>query len=98
MNIIQELNHERHLDGECQAAISWLSPLNFCAKQNDTFNRRQNGTGRWLLEAEEFKFWLSGDKQSFWCPGLRTFTASYNLIVIKFSDRDLAGAGKTILT
>lgn len=79
LNINQNLSHVRHLDEKRQAVISWLSPLNFSTKHNDVFNRRQNGTGRWLLEAEEFRSWLSGDKRTLWCPGLRMFTITLML-------------------
>lgn len=65
---------EERLARELQAAVAWLSHLNFASKQNDTFNRRQEGTGSWFLEEEVVKLWLDGVKQTLWCPGIRMFT------------------------
>ena len=59
------------LDQESQDIITWLSPLNFYTKQNDFLQRRQDGTGEWLLEDNAFKEWLYGPKRTLWCPGLR---------------------------
>ena len=35
--------------------MNWLSPLNLWATQNDIFQRRQSGTGEWLLADETFQ-------------------------------------------
>lgn len=51
--------------------IEWLSPLNFLKTQIDVLNRRQTGTGQWLLESAEFKDWFSGSGTTLWCPGIR---------------------------
>ena len=51
--------------------ITWISPLNFSRKQNDIFARRQEGTGEWLLERDEFKNWREGTERTLWCPGIR---------------------------
>jgi hypothetical protein len=51
--------------------IEWLSPLNFLKTQIDVLNRRQTGTGQWLLESAEFKDWVSGSGTTLWCPGIR---------------------------
>jgi hypothetical protein len=58
-------------DKDSQDIVAWLSPLNFFTKQNDVFSRRQEGTGKWLLEADTFKKWLDGTDRTLWCPGLR---------------------------
>ncbi|KAH0543788.1 hypothetical protein FGG08_001970 [Glutinoglossum americanum] len=58
------------VDEESKGIVKWLSPLNFWTKQNDTFGRRQEGTGEWLLETDEFKKWLDGTERILWCPGL----------------------------
>ncbi|KAL8661075.1 MAG: hypothetical protein Q9202_005947 [Teloschistes flavicans] len=64
--------------------LEWLSDTNFPAQQNDTFNRCQEGTGRWLLESNEYKAWIDGLDPLLFCPGIpgagKTFITS---IVIK---------------
>ncbi|VUC20101.1 unnamed protein product [Clonostachys rosea] len=58
------------LDDEFQEVTRWLSSLDFAAKQVDFFNRRQRGTGEWLLSDARFKHWLEGKERTLWCPGL----------------------------
>ncbi|KAL8827623.1 MAG: hypothetical protein Q9191_003073 [Dirinaria sp. TL-2023a] len=85
-------NDQRH-----QEVLRWLSPLNPESKQIDVLSRRHEGTGRWLLESDEFESWLTGDKRLLWCPGIRTvppflsWNSAHQIIAI-------AGAGKTTLT
>ena len=73
------------LDQEQQqrrAIADWLSPLNFWTKQNDTFDRRQEGTGKWLLDSDEFRDWLSGTGNTLWCPGIRMINPTNELRVV----------------
>jgi ankyrin repeat domain-containing protein 50 len=67
----QEQEKLRSISAEERAAIDWLSPLDFAAKQNDAFSRRQHGTGCWLLESPEFRSWLTTAGDVLWCPGIR---------------------------
>ncbi|KAK4101587.1 hypothetical protein N658DRAFT_385173, partial [Parathielavia hyrcaniae] len=57
-------------DEEFTKVTTWLSSLDFAAKQVDFSNRRQPGTGEWLLSDPGFLSWLGGEKQTLWCPGL----------------------------
>ena len=59
-------------DQESREIVEWLSPLNFWAKQNDTIERRQEGTGEWLLKHPDFQKWVNGEISIVWCPGDRT--------------------------
>jgi hypothetical protein len=58
----------------------WLSPLagEFENKQQDVFNLkgRKDGTGRWLLEINKFKDWLSGTGRPSWYQGIRMFPST----------------------
>lgn len=54
--------------------LAWISPVNFCAKHIDILNRRQEGTGQWLLGTDEFDGWVTGRERTLWCPGIRTST------------------------
>jgi hypothetical protein len=58
-------------DQRSRDIMAWISTLNFSTKQNDFFSRRQEGTGRWLLEASAFRDWMDGTERTLWCPGLR---------------------------
>lgn len=51
--------------------LDWLSPITMHDKQQDTFSRRQKGTGEWLLEAPVFLDWLEngGSDPILWCHG-----------------------------
>lgn len=71
--------------------LSWLSRLNFWHKQNDYFSGRQQGTGEWLLDVQEFKDWIQGTTGVLWCHGIRTSRLLGNAYILE------AGAGKTIL-
>lgn len=55
--------------------FEWLSPLDPREKHTDIIEQRLIKTGEWLLETEDFKWWLSEDSISpkiFWCHGART--------------------------
>src|SRR2546423_528092 len=63
---------KRTRDQESQDILDWLSPLSFWEKQNDTIQRREPGTGEWLLNDPLFTKWLDGTNSVLWCPGERT--------------------------
>ena len=67
----QEQERSRALSSEERDLLDWLSPLESFSKQNDALSRRQIGTGRWLLESNEFRRWLDTPGQVLWCPGMR---------------------------
>ena len=85
------------LGKESRDIIDWLSSLDFSATQIDTFARRQEGTGEWLLGAEIFKNWLDGVVGTLWCPGLRMSLPSKGSYHALRADMAKAGAGKTVL-
>jgi DNA replication protein DnaC len=51
--------------------LDWLSPTTHATRQNECIHLREPGTGKWLLESDEFKTWSedTGDKTMF-CPGI----------------------------
>ena len=69
----QEQEKLRALISEERDLLDWLSPLEFFSKQIDTLSRRQQGTGRWLLESNEFRRWLEDAGRVLWCPGIREY-------------------------
>jgi hypothetical protein len=62
--------HHHLLTQESRDIINWLSSLNCWTTQNDTFDKRIDGTGEWLLERGEFRGWLDGT-HTLWCHGMR---------------------------
>lgn len=62
-------------DPELRVIGNWLSPLNFKLVQDEIFYDRQDGTGQWLLESEEFQGWRDGRAETLWCHGLREISS-----------------------
>ena len=71
VHFVQEQEKLRALTSEERDLLQWLSPLDFSSKQSDALSRRQEGTGRWLLESNEFHSWLETAGRVLWCPGMR---------------------------
>lgn len=76
LSLLQRHEAERRLDDQSHAIIAWISPLNLASKQIDVSSKRQEGTGDWLLGADEFRSWLHGDQHILWCRGLRMLSSS----------------------
>jgi hypothetical protein len=68
-NGVKESNR-RQESQERQAILDWLTPINFLSQQHDFITRRQEGTGQWLLDSEQFQMWLNTNKQTLFCPGI----------------------------
>ncbi|KAI1455233.1 ankyrin repeat protein [Annulohypoxylon moriforme] len=52
------------------AILDWLSSIDFAPQQSDFINRRQQGTGQWLLDSAEYQSWLSTPSQTLLCTGI----------------------------
>jgi hypothetical protein len=50
-----------------QEILAWLTTTDYGAQQSDFLSRRQEGTGRWLLDSGEFQRWSNGDRQTLFC-------------------------------
>jgi hypothetical protein len=55
---------------EQQTILSWLTPADYSAQQNDYFGRRQEGTGEWLLESDKFQGWKNNKRHILFCSGI----------------------------
>jgi Cdc6-like AAA superfamily ATPase len=55
---------------ERQAVADWLTPIDYTTQQSDSINRRQEGTGLWLLNSTEFQEWVNHGKKTLFCPGI----------------------------
>jgi Cdc6-like AAA superfamily ATPase len=50
--------------------LDWLSNTDYGAQQSDFISKRHEGTGRWLLDSDEFQSWFKESKQTFFCIGI----------------------------
>jgi len=83
---------DRLQDQDSETIIRWLSDLNFWAKQDDSFQRHQEGTGEWFLNDPAFQNWVTSSENTvLWCPGDRK--PAFFLV----TDLMIAGVGKTII-
>lgn len=60
----------RELNEESSKILNWLSRINHTPQQQDYIKKRQQGTGKWLLESQKFNTWVASDKQILFCPGI----------------------------
>ncbi|KND91746.1 Ankyrin-3 [Tolypocladium ophioglossoides CBS 100239] len=57
-NVVYGLRSRQH-DQEHQAILHWLTPTDCAAQQSDFRERRQPGTGQWLLDANDRRVGIS---------------------------------------
>ena len=50
--------------------LKWLTPIDYTTHQSDYINRRQPGTGQWLLDSAEYQEWLKTPGKTLFCPGI----------------------------
>ena len=50
--------------------LDWLTPVDYGPQQSDFIDRRQEGTGQWLLDSDDFQRWLNQSKQTLFCQGM----------------------------
>ena len=60
----------RQYDREQQAILDWLTSVDYSPQQNDFIARRQEGTGEWLVESDEFQQWENNKRGILFCPGI----------------------------
>jgi NACHT domain len=60
----------QHDDHERRTILDWLTPVDYGTLQSDFISRRQEGTGRWLLESDGFQRWVQGSKLTLFCSGV----------------------------
>jgi Cdc6-like AAA superfamily ATPase len=61
---------KRQDDQERRTILDWLTKIDYGTQQSDFIGRRQEGTGQWLLDSDEFQRWSNGSKQTLFCPGI----------------------------
>ncbi|KAH9229045.1 hypothetical protein K456DRAFT_1774516 [Colletotrichum gloeosporioides 23] len=82
----------QHLDENKRRTLDRITSIDFSKQLADNLERRQDGTGLWLLESPEFQTWVQGDRQTLFCPGMpgagKTMLSS---IVIEYLQRRFIG-------
>jgi Cdc6-like AAA superfamily ATPase len=53
-----------------QTILDWITPVDYALQQSDFINRRQVGTGQWLLNSAEYRTWVETDKETLFCRGI----------------------------
>lgn len=70
ITVLRALSESLARDEQARRELcQWLSPLDFPAQQREIYSRRQEGSGKWLLESEKFKRWLKTKGGVLLCPG-----------------------------
>ncbi|KAF2416551.1 hypothetical protein EJ08DRAFT_99054 [Tothia fuscella] len=68
---------------EVDEVFSWLTPLVYGSKHSDILQRHEEGTGKWLIDSEEFMNRQTCSGQILWCqrkPGTGKTTLSSFII------------------
>ncbi|KAI9776598.1 MAG: hypothetical protein M1839_009502 [Geoglossum umbratile] len=59
------------LDGDKDfEVLNWLTPIDYGPQQSDFIQRRQEGTGTWLLHTNKFNMWLDQRNKTLFCSGI----------------------------
>ena len=85
----------RFPESKRQRILDWFSPLNFFKTQQDVFKKRQEDTGLWFIESQQFQDWLTGPTETLCCVGIRE--SSKRSLTCHVMLRSTAGAGKSVL-
>lgn len=67
-NVAILVHHQQ--DKERKDILEWITKIDYAPQQNDFIARRQEGTGLWLLNSEQFQTWLGAEQQTLFCPGI----------------------------
>ena len=70
ITVLKALSESLARDEQARSELyQWLSPLDFPAQQREVYSRRQEGSGKWLLESKTFERWLKTEGGVLLCPG-----------------------------
>ncbi|GLB07263.1 hypothetical protein AtubIFM57258_002592 [Aspergillus tubingensis] len=50
--------------------LEWLTTVNYATQQGESLDRRQEGTGKWLLGTDKFQQWINTDNKNDICTGI----------------------------
>lgn len=66
MNILAKRQNEK----DHQDVLDWITPTDYATNQKDIVNRREEGTGQWILQATQYRDWISHTNCTLFCPGI----------------------------
>ncbi|KAK6950682.1 hypothetical protein Daesc_007207 [Daldinia eschscholtzii] len=85
---------EEMINGKIDDIVKYYAPISFSEKHGNVIQQRQDGTGQWLLESEEFQDWMQSIGGTLWCSGApgagKTVMAS---IAIEYLRDKVRGSG-----
>jgi hypothetical protein len=55
---------------ERRVILDWLTPIDYASQQSNFISQRQEETGQWLLNSDEFQVWINQRKQTLFCLGI----------------------------
>lgn len=58
------------LEKQNREVLKWLTPVEYGLQHFDYLQRRQAGTGQWLLDCEIYQKWVEEPGQILFCPGI----------------------------
>ena len=98
---VSELKDElksHKIEKEWQEVGDWLSPFDFRAIQQDILRKCHAGTGKWMLESDEFRQWSSSHNETLWCPGIPGAGKTYlSSIIIDYLQRRTSSEGPNVV-
>jgi len=67
---LNERQDDREAREERQTILEWLTAIDYTLQQSDFINRREAGTGQWLINSDEYQTWIRTPKTTLFCPGI----------------------------
>jgi hypothetical protein len=67
---LNERQDDREAREERQTILEWLTAIDYALQQSDFINRREAGTGQWLINSDEYQTWVRTPKTTLFCPGI----------------------------
>jgi Cdc6-like AAA superfamily ATPase len=94
---LHERQDDRERHDEHQTILDWITPIDYATQQSDFIARRQEGTGQWLLDSDEFQTWMNRGNQVLFFSGIpgagKTICASIVINELQARFRNDAGVG-----
>ncbi|KXX76597.1 Ubiquitin-conjugating enzyme E2 4 [Madurella mycetomatis] len=69
-NALLDQQNVQRLQEERRTVLDWLTKLDFAPQYYDFLDRRQPGTGRWLLNSGEYTAWVAASTPTLFCRGI----------------------------
>ncbi|KAI0179529.1 hypothetical protein GGR52DRAFT_310361 [Hypoxylon sp. FL1284] len=69
VRVIHNQAKEEMINGKICQIMKHYSPVSFSEKHRAVLQQRQDGTGRWFLNSEEFRGWMDSAGGTLWCSG-----------------------------